>query len=152
MTQNFVSLGMHRKRVDAATEFIGVEHIPIETHEVHPLYNPVTHEHDLWMIKLQWPSQFYANQVVVLDTPTDGVTLTPGSNVQIMGFGTLTSGGSTPNVLQTVTLQHISTADCTAPGNYPPSEITHDMFCTSVEGGVDTCQVFFLLLASATKY
>jgi hypothetical protein len=144
---------MHEILLDASkvAEFGFVEHIPFETHEVHPQYNPDTFEHDLWMIKLQWPSQMYANQVVVLDTPTDGVILTPGNDVQVMGFGTLSSGGTTPNVLQTVTLQHISTAECTAPGNYDPSAITHDKFCTSVAGGVDTCQVFFLL-ASATKY
>ncbi len=79
-------------------EFIGVKHIPIKTHEVHPQYNPVTKEHDLWMIKLKWPSQFYANQVVVLYTLTDGVALTPGDNVQVMGLGTLSSGGTTPKV------------------------------------------------------
>jgi hypothetical protein len=139
---------MHKILLGAgeAQEFGFIEHIPFETYEVHPEYNLVTFEHDVWMIKLKWPSQLYADQVVVLDTPTDGVTLTPGDNVQAMGFGALSSGGTSPNVLQTVTMQHISTADCTAPGNYDPSEITPDMFCLSVEGGVDTCQVFFLLL------
>jgi hypothetical protein len=145
MTQNFVSLGMHKKRVDSSVDFLNIEHIPIERSEVHPLYNPVTHENDLWMIKLQWPTHLYANQVVDLDTPTDGYTLAPGNLLTAMGFGMWqNSNNGYPNVLQEITLQHISKDDCVNNHGFLASEITSDMFCAGHVDGQGTCFVSVL--------
>lgn len=146
MTQNFVSLGMHSKRVNAGVDFLNIEHIPIERSEVHPQYNIDTRENDIWMIKLQWPSQLYANLIVDLETPADNVSLTPDDDLQIMGFGNLQDGGETPNVLQEVTLDYISNAACDA---IYPGEILPGMFCADATGE-DTCQVFFLLYITMT--
>jgi trypsin len=129
---------MHSKRVNSGADFLNIEHIPIERSEVHPQYNPDTWENDVWMIKLQWPSQLYANQLVDLETPADNVLLAPGDNIQAMGFGLLTDGGVTPNVLQEVTLDVISSAACNAAY---PGEILPGMFCTETTNGVDTCNV-----------
>lgn len=120
-----------------------IEHIPFETHEVHPQYNPVTHENDLWMIKLQWPSQLYANQVVQLETPDDNIVLTSGVNLRAMGFGRLAFDGENANVLQEVTLDYFSNADCTNPlvGGIPPDWIFPGMFCAGSTSGRGTCRV-----------
>ena len=141
LTQNFVSLGMHSKRVGSGADFLNIEHIPIELSEVHPQYNPRTLENDVWMIKLQWPSQLYANQVVSLETPNDNVLLTPGDDLQAMGLGDLASGGNTPNVLQEVTLDFISKDDCDV---IYPGQILPGMFCAD-STGKDTCQVRYFL-------
>ena len=121
--------------------FAFIEHIPFETYEIHPQYNPDTNENDLWMIKLQWPSELYANSVVNLDTPTDSVILTPGDNLRVMGFGRLWPQGQLPNTLQKVTLEHISKDHCVNDHGYNAADITHDMFCAGNVNGEGTCKV-----------
>ena len=66
----------------------------------------------------------------------------PGDNLQAMGFGALWPQGQSPNTLQKVTLQHISTDHCVNVHGYdttPP--ITHDMFCAGDIFGQGTCFV-----------
>ena len=54
----------------------------------------------------------------------------------VSGWGTLSSGGSSPNKLQEVTVQVTENANC---GNYPQNEITANMMCAGTEGK-DSCQ------------
>ena len=146
-TQNFVTLGLHKLILDAGdgdfdTEFLNLEHIPIETSEVHPNYNPTTHENDFWMIKLKWASQLYANELVVLDTPTDGFEPTSGDNLIAMGFGDIQTGGPSSNVLKENNLDYITNAECTsAPNSWLPGDITDSMLCAGTVPGQSTCQV-----------
>lgn len=136
-------IGMHKIRlgtdVREADEFLVIESIPIAEKRIHPQYNDNTLENDYWMIRLEWASQLYAP--VELDTPSvsDGLDLEDGNSHElvVMGFGTLTSGGSTPNVMQEVTVDYKPNDAC---GSYPSGEITDVMLCAG-RVGKDSCQV-----------
>ena len=54
----------------------------------------------------------------------------------VTGWGNLASGGSSPDILQEVTVQVLENSNC---GNYPQSMITDNMLCAGVEGK-DSCQ------------
>ena len=54
----------------------------------------------------------------------------------VTGWGNLASGGSSPDILQEVTVQVLENSNC---GNYPQSMITGNMLCAGVEGK-DSCQ------------
>ena len=153
---NFVTLGMHKIKLSAgeADEFYNLEHIPIALDAIHPQYNGNTNANDFWAIKLQWASKLYANQVVVLDAPTDGVDLKSGDDLVTFGFGTLTSGGTTPNIMQEVTIDYITNADCVNSYGYASNEIDASMICAG-RAGKDSCQViiclFFLDIGSKSS-
>ena len=65
-------------------------------------------------------------------------------NMTTSGWGTLESGGSTPNVLHKVTVPGVSNAVCQQlyEGKYGSNAILSDMMCAgnAAEGGVDACQ------------
>ena len=113
---------MHKVKLSAleADEFYNLEHIPIAQDEIHPSYNGNTNSYDFWAIKLKWASKLYADQAVALDSPTDGLELKSGDDLVTFGFGTLTSGGTTPNIMQEVTIDYIPNASC---GSYASGEI-----------------------------
>jgi secreted trypsin-like serine protease len=63
--QQCIMLGMHKITQDLGVEFYKIEHIPITLSAVHPNYDMVTLDNDFWMIRLQWASKFYSENVVV---------------------------------------------------------------------------------------
>merc|ERR1719454_718764 len=67
----------------------------------------------------------------------------PGSTCWITGWGTLSSGGSSPNVLQEAAVQVLSNQECKDTG-YSSSQITDSMLCAqgrNSNGGItDACQ------------
>lgn len=141
--QQYVTLGMHKITQDWGVEFYKIEHIPIAQSVVHPNYNAATMENDFWMIRLQWASKLYSGNVVPLDTPTDTLVLssTSGADLVTLGFGTLASGGATPNVMQEVVVDYISNAACVSlPYRYSSSQIKSSMMCAG-RSGKDSCQV-----------
>jgi hypothetical protein len=114
---------MHKIKLSAleADEFYNLEHIPIERDEIHPKYNIGTVlSYDFWAIKLKWASKLYADQVVALDSPTDGLELKSGDDLVTFGFGTLTVDGTQPNIMQEVTIDYIPNTSC---GSYASYEI-----------------------------
>lgn len=134
---------MHKKLLDKDDDFTMIEHIPIEISEIHPKYNPDTFEYDFWLIKLQWPSQLYADQVVDLDSFTDDFDLTTNEELVTIGFGQAATGErSPPNVLQETTLKYISNSDCIAPKTkYPSTKIFDSMLCLQSDGAMNACRV-----------
>ena len=62
------------------------------------------------MIRLQWASTLYSGNAIALDSLTDDLLLgsTSGRPLATMGFGTLASGGSTPNTMQKVVVNYLS--------------------------------------------
>ena len=92
------------------------------------------------MIKLQWASKLYANDVVALDTPTDSLSLKSGDDLVTFGFGTLTSGGASPNLLQEVTVDYIPNDVCIATYGYTSKEVFDTTICAG-RAGKDSCQV-----------
>jgi trypsin len=140
--QQYITLGMHKITQDLGVGFYMIEHIPIALSAVHPNYNAVTQDNYFWMIRLQWASILYPGNVVPLDTPTDTLVLssTSGADLVTFGFGTLASGGVTPNVMQEVVVDYISNAACISqPYGYSSSQITPNMMCAG-RSGKDSCQ------------
>jgi hypothetical protein len=106
-----VKLGMHKFVLVAneTKEFDQVEIVPITTYVIHPDYNNFTIDNNFALIQLQWASKLYANEVVVLDSPSDDLELTLDDNLVVFGFGMLSSVNETfPNVMQKVTMDYIS--------------------------------------------
>ena len=142
---DIVTLGMHKVNLvtGESTEFDSIEHIPIAESIKHPNYNANTFNNDYWMIRLQWASTLYSGDAVVLDTLSDDLVLgsTSGRPLVTMGFGTLSSGGATPNAMQKVVVNYVSNADCVSPKTgYASSDITSAMLCATLPGK-DSCQV-----------
>ena len=62
----------------------------------------------------------------------------PGTKFVISGWGALSQGGSSPNVLHSAVVPHISDAVCNS--NYG-GRITSQMVCAGhAKGGIDSCQ------------
>merc|ERR1719330_2343302 len=75
--------------------------------------------------------------------PTEGNDVQGGESCQITGWGTLSSGGSRPRILQEAQVTALSNQDCQNTA-YAASEITPDMLCAqgrNAAGGItDACQ------------
>jgi hypothetical protein len=115
-----------------AAEFYNIEHIPTGQALVHPKYIKSKLDYDILMIQLQWPSKLYAGDAVPVDTLTDSLVLssTSGANLVVIVFGTLASGGVTPNVMQEVVVDYVSNAECIRqPYGYSSPQITPSMMC-----------------------
>jgi hypothetical protein len=94
------------------------------------------------MIKLKWPSQLYADQVIGLDTPTDELELKTDNKLVTMGIDQLALHGDYPIKLHEVTSKYISNADCIAPKTkYTSPEITNSMLCKKSYEGRNACRV-----------
>lgn len=73
--------------------------------------------------------------------PNSGNQFPAGTLCTITGWGTLASGGDSPEKLMQVQVPIVSNADCTAPNSYYSFQITPEMLCAGyVIGGKDTCQ------------
>ncbi|XP_047737890.1 transmembrane protease serine 9 [Hyalella azteca] len=87
-------------------------------------------------------SLLFVGTPLIFNSYVDGVTL-PASgqsfsgNALVSGWGTLSSGGSTPDILQKVTVPIVSDASCRA--SYSVSQIADSMMCAGEEGK-DSCQ------------
>lgn len=132
-------------------DFSAVEHIPIEISEIHPKYNPNSFAYDFWLIKLQWPSQLYADQAIGLDSSTDDFDLMANEELITMGFGQAATGELyPPNVLQETTLRYISNADCIAPKTkYPSTMIFDSVLCLKSDGVMNACRVNMMIIRVA---
>lgn len=125
----FVQIGRH----DLDSKDEDFENIPIESEFIHPLNCPQTKEYDIMLIKLQWPSS--AKTVTLASGDTD---ISPGTDVVVMGWGSIYFGGPTSNVLREVGLDVLDHVMCeNLYMNISP--ITDDMLCAAREGG-DACQ------------
>lgn len=152
---DIVTLGMHKINLETgeSAEFYAIEHIPIAESIKHPNYNANTHNNDYWMIRLQWASTLYSGSAIAPDSLTDELHLgsISGRQLVVMGFGTLASGGSTPNSMQKVVVNYVSNVDCVSPKTgYAPSEITSSMLCAALPGK-DSCQVSFFGVITSSQ-
>lgn len=126
---------------DIGTEGDAGEQVEWGTWYMHPDYNRRTMEWDIALIRLDQP--FTMNgEVGTVCLPTQGSDVVGGESCWITGWGTLSSGGSTPRILQEAQVTTLSNADCKNTG-YRVKEITPDMLCaagTSPNGNTDACQ------------
>jgi len=108
----------------------------------HPQYNTRTMSFDLSLVRVESP--FEINDCVgTVCLPTEGNDVAPKTECWITGWGTLSSGGATPDILQEASVGILSQEDCRNSG-YPASNITDSMICAQghlPDGSiVDACQ------------
>ena len=121
----------------------------------HPSYNAKSYDNDFAIIKLASPVSF-SDRVSPICLPSASTNY-DNKVATVTGWGTLSSGGSQPNILQKVLLTFSSyillsslidqvdvntmtNAKCSASDTaYSPSDITANMICAR-DTGKDSCQ------------
>mmetsp|Transcript_9121 Transcript_9121/g.23082 ORF Transcript_9121/g.23082 Transcript_9121/m.23082 type:complete len:766 (-) Transcript_9121:220-2517(-) len=105
-----------------------------------PNYNDATLQNDFMLLRLSSPVNI--NSIPTLTLSNDPADFAENTPLTVMGLGTLSAGGSTPNTLQEVTVQSNSVQECQAA--YGTGEEGFDqsvMICASQDGGgKDSCQ------------
>ena len=100
----------------------------------HPNYNPQTTDNDYAILRLANPVTF-TNEVSPACLPADLSNTFAGVLATVTGWGTLSSGGSQPTVLQEVDVTVTTNAVC----NNAYGSITANMICAA-DSGKDSCQ------------
>jgi len=122
-----------------------VQKILVTEKYTHPSYkSPLGMSNDIAMVKLSSPARLDGCAGIVC-LPDEGDEMVPaGTECWITGWGTLSSGGSQPDVLQEVAVDIISNSDCVNKFGYTSSQIDDSMICAqgrNSSGGVtDACQ------------
>ena len=110
---------------------------------VFPGYIEPPQGHDAALLRLSTPLSLDATASPIdIVTPADaaaGLTA-PGVNATVTGWGTLSSGGDSPDILQAVSVPIVSNA--AADAAYTTIDITDDQIGAGIigVGGVDSCQ------------
>jgi len=109
----------------------------------HPEYNARTTQNDYALVRLDSPVEI--NECVgTACLPSADEDVADGARCWITGWGTLRSGGSTPEILQEAEVSIVSNYDCVNKFNYRSNEITDAMICAqgrSENGDItDACQ------------
>merc|ERR1712001_167054 len=100
----------------------------------HPNYNPQTTDNDYAILRLANPVTF-TNEVSPACLPADLSNTFAGVLATVTGWGTLSSGGSQPTVLQEVDVTVTTNTEC----NNAYGSITANMVCAA-DSGKDSCQ------------
>ena len=104
----------------------------------HPDYNSNTQDNDFAIIQLTRDVTL-DNSVMPACLPDPSLSYDDRS-ATVSGWGTLSSGGSQPNILQEVEVKTMSNNACMSyPNTYPRGAITDNMICAANEGK-DSCQ------------
>lgn len=108
--------------------------------KMHPSYNRRSSAWDIGLIKLASPMEMNSCVGTVCLPTTD---VAPGSKCVISGWGTLSSGGSSPTILQEAEVTVLSNQECRNTG-YSSRQITDDMLCAQGRNSAgqvtDACQ------------
>ena len=99
-------------------------------------YNPNTLENDIALVGTHADFDFTLVGTYPVCLPKQGQVWDPNTVLTISGWGTLSYGGSEPNILQVAEIPFVSDEICES---YYPDSITEDMICAGMPG-VDTCQ------------
>merc|ERR1719458_476167 len=100
----------------------------------HPEYNSGTTDNDYAILRLASPVTF-TNEVSPACLPADLSNTFAGVLATVTGWGTLSSGGSQPTVLQEVDVTVTTNTEC----NNAYGSITNNMVCAA-DSGKDSCQ------------
>merc|ERR1712130_718766 len=96
-------------------------------------------DHDIAIITLAQPVEF-SDSVAPVCLPASSSSNYDGATATATGWGTLSSGGSQPSILQEVDLTVLTNSQCTqSPNIYSSSQISNSMICASGPGK-DSCQ------------
>lgn len=104
----------------------------------HPQYDANTNDNDIALLKLATAATLTDRvQTVALTGPGDAALVAPGTPATVTGWGALTEGGASPDVLYQVSVPIVSNEVCNAANG----GITENMLCAGLEeGGKDSCQ------------
>ena len=103
-------------------------------------HKPVRYAHDIAMLKLAKPALLGKGiGVVCVSNPSNVLPIdNKDKRCWITGWGTLSSGGSQPNILQQASVPLVSKSRCLVAY---PGKIDDSMLCAGLDkGGVDSCQ------------
>jgi trypsin len=115
----------------------GQEH-NVQRVEFHSDYNPATAENDVGYVVLQGPS---AQQRITIAGSDDFGLWRPGARTVVSGWGAISEGGPTSDVLKEAVVPIIADATCQSPNVYGTEFFRTTMVCAGfLEGGTDTCQ------------
>ena len=105
---------------------------------VHPDYDSWSQDNDIALLRLK--RGISAPPVALLDASAEASLASAGTLATVSGWGTLSSGGTSPDALQYVDVPVVSEAECEAA--YGAGDITDGMICAgdTVNGGIDSCQ------------
>jgi secreted trypsin-like serine protease len=120
------------------TDEFGATAVKVVSQVRHPSYNPDTMENDFYLYKLE--RDVSINTQVTLTLNQDGAKPAVGDDLTVLGLGTLSSGGSTPDFLKDVVVPTVSNQYCGSAQSYG-SEFYPDLMLCAGEPGKDSCQV-----------
>jgi secreted trypsin-like serine protease len=101
---------------------------------LHENYNSRTFENDISLLRVGLPLSFNSDvSAVTLPAPLQSFT----GDGRVSGWGTLSSGGPSPDILRYVDVPILSDLACR--GDYGSSDIADSMICAGEEGK-DSCQ------------
>lgn len=106
----------------------------------HPNYNDNTTDNDLALLELSQPATLNSRVAIIpyVISPGDDALFAAGVNAVVTGWGATSEGGSSPALLQEVTVPIVSQNVCRQ--SYG-SSLTNNMFCAGLaQGGKDSCQ------------
>ncbi|XP_029491150.1 transmembrane protease serine 9-like isoform X1 [Oncorhynchus nerka] len=104
----------------------------------HPNYSSSTSDNDMCLLKLS-SSVTFTNYIRPVCLAAQGSSFYAGTTSWVTGWGTLSSGGSLPQVLQEVDVPVVGNRQCNC--NYGAGSITDNMICAGLSaGGKDSCQ------------
>ncbi|MGB0384698.1 MAG: M36 family metallopeptidase [Ardenticatenaceae bacterium] len=110
------------------------EEIEIDQILIHPEYGSNTLDNDIALMHLVHAPTVPTASIPLVQAANDA----PDVLSTVIGWGALSEGGGSPDVLHQVSVPIVSQATCEA--SYP-GEITENMICAGLaEGGMDSCQ------------
>lgn len=105
---------------------------------LHPDYSSAGHEFDIALLRLNSPIDFdhpgKRKVGLIRNSDVENGLTDPGIMAKVSGWGALSSGGPSPDILQAVEVPIVG-----GTANYPPGYITPDMLLAG-EAGKDACQ------------
>ncbi|KAF2018272.1 trypsin-domain-containing protein [Aaosphaeria arxii CBS 175.79] len=105
---------------------------------IHPSFSSSTLNNDVAILKLSTPIPT-SSTIGYAALPASGSDPAAGSGATVAGWGTTSSGGSSPAALRKVDVPIVARTTCQS--QYSVSEITNNMFCAGLTaGGKDSCQ------------
>lgn len=127
-------------KVEAGITFLSDQGERVDVAEivVHPGYDAWTQDNDMALLRLASPLS--VAPVALLDASAEADLAGPGAMATVSGWGTLRSGGASPDALQYVDVPVVDQDDCEAA--YGAGAITDGMICAGYldVGGADSCQ------------
>lgn len=106
----------------------------------HPNYNDNTTNNDIALLELSQPATLNSRVATIpyVISPGDDPLFAAGVNSVVTGWGATSEGGSSPAILQEVTVPIVSQDICRQAYG---SSLTNNMFCAGLaQGGKDSCQ------------